>query len=632
LASLLNDPNYTGANAATKQAIFEKFALQDPNFVNANPETQLAIRKKFGLDPLTSGEVPVGRSAVSQIPTEPGANLTPTGSTPISLRDRIMGFVETPAIIAGNIGKAVATPFAQMVGEAYGGYGTPQGKEAGQAAAQATAAQFYQPRTQTGPEITGAIGKFLGTIPPTPLSSAGIALSTLTPAAINQLSPIVRQAVAPAKNMLASTLTRQQQPTMQGMGAASTAEDLMREERLQRMNLPATAGERTKSLPQQQFEADIERGAIPGVSQTKKEELIKQMTKFREQQKQAISRKLESMANQTGAEVADPTQMRKIGTIVDKVVVDAYEKRFNAYKEAYAKADTAGETLQEVPYENIVNFINTKTPTMRQKLDPILDSVAESLRMNDPSNKGTIPIRALEDVYQEVGKIKGSPNAKQLKDLIDQATEGVGGDLYRKARAQRKQLAKEFENVGRVDKLLGTKVGYVDRQVAYEDIFKHVILDGSLEEMRTVTSLLKKAGPEGRQAYAELQGQTIQHLKDLLTKGDQMSYKNFNTMVKQLDYDDKLVYMFGKQGRDQIVDLRDALKDILVKEPGAVNYPNTAGAVVRGLEGLEAIKFPLAKQAAQYERGRQTSKRLEEALKQPNQLAAPSRSRNNLAP
>lgn len=562
----------------------------------------------------------------------PGAeNVISLPKPEVSLRDRIMGVVETPAIIAGNVAKTVATPVAGMFGEAYGGYGTPQGKEARQAAAKATAAQFYQPRTETGPEITGAIGKFLGATPPTPLTSAGTALSNLAPAAINQLSPIVRQAVAPARNVLASAMTRQQ-PTMQGMGAASTAEDLMREERLQRLNLPATAGERTKNLAQQQFEADIERGAISGVSEAKKTEFIEQMGSFREKQKQAISQKLESMTSQTGAEVADPTQMRQVGKLVDKALVDAYEKKFAAYKKAYADADTSGETLQEVPYQGIIDFINQKTPTMRQKIDPILDSVAESLKMNDPTGKGTISIRALEDVYQEAGKVKGSPNAKQLKQLIDQATEGAGGDLYRAARAQRKQLAKEFENVSRVDKLLGTKAGYVDRQVAYEDIFKNVVLDGSLEEMRTVTTLLKKAGPQGRQAYAELQGQTIQHLKDLLTKGDQMSFKNFNTAVKQLDYDDKLVYMFGKRGRDEIVDLRDALKDILVKQPGAVNYPNTGGAVMRGLEGLEAIRLPLAKQAAQFERGRQTTKRLEEALKQPNQLAAPSRSRNNLAP
>ena len=608
-----------------------EFRQKNPEY-NSVPDVVLAdaLHKKFYANKISK---PDFFKQVGLVGADiPGAEKTITlPKAEVSLRDRIMGLVETPAIIAGNVASAIATPIAGMFGEAYGGYGTPQGKEMGQKAAKATSQQFYQPRTETGPQVTKAIGDFLGAVPPTPLTSAGTALSTLAPVAVNQLSPILRQAIAPAKNVLASTLNRQQ-PTMQGMGAATTAEDLIREERLQRMNLPATAGERNKSLAQQQFESDIERGAISGVTEAKKQELIEQMARFREQQKQAISQKLEGMAEQTGAEIADPTQMRQVGKLVDKALVDTYEKKFNAYKKAYADADTAGETLQEVPYQDIVDFINTKTPTMRQKLDPILDSVAESLRINDPGNKGTISIRALEDVYQEVGKVKGSANAKQLKQLIDQATEGAGGDLYRTARAQRKQLAKEFENVSRVDKLLGTKAGYADRQVAYEDIFKHVILDGSLEEMRTVTSLLKKAGPEGRQAYAELQGQTIQHLKDLLTKGDQMSFKNFNTAVKQLDYDDKLVYMFGKKGRNQIVDLRDALKDILVKQPGAVNYPNTAGAVVRGLEGLEAIRFPLAKQAAQFERGRQTSKRLEEALKQPNQLAAPSRSRNSMAP
>jgi hypothetical protein len=608
-----------------------EFRQQNPEY-NTVPDLALAdaLHQKFYADKISKPDFYKKLGLVGA--DIPGAEKTTALPKPeVSLRDRIMGIVETPAIIAGNVGSAVATPFMRMVGEAYGGYGTPQGKKAGEEAARTTAAQFYQPRTETGPQITGAIGDFLSAIPPTPLTSAGTALSVLAPASVNQLSPILRQAVAPAKNVLASKLTRQQ-PTMQGMGAASTAEDLMREERLQRLNLPATAGERTKSLAQQQFESDVERGAISGVSEAKKQELVEQMGKFRQQQKQAISRKLEGMAEQTGAEVADPTQMRQVGKIVDEALVNTFDKKFNAYKQAYAKADTAGETLQEVPYQSIIDFINQKTPTMRQKLDPILDSVAESLKMNDPTGKGTIPIRALEDVYQQVGKVKGSPNAKELKTLIDQATEGAGGDLYRTARAQRKQLAKEFENVSRVDKLLGTKAGYTDRQVAYEDIFKHVVLDGSLEEMRTVTSLLKKAGPEGRQAYAELQGQTIQHLKDLLTKGDQMSFKNFNTAVKQLDYDDKLTYMFGKKGRQEIVDMRDALKDILVKEPGAVNYPNTAGAVLRGLEGLEAIRMPLAKQAAEFARGRETTKRLEEALKQPNQLAAPSKSRNNLAP
>jgi hypothetical protein len=328
--------------------------------------------------------------------------------------------------------------------------------------------------------------------------------------------------------------------------------------------------------------------------------------------------------------VADPTQTRQVGKIVDKALNDEYTRKYNTYKELYNKADTAGETLQPVSYQGLLDFINSKTPTQRQKLDPILDSVAESLAMNDPSKTGTITVRALEDIYQQIGKVQNSANAKELKQIITNIGEGAGGEMYQAARAARRQLAKEFEDVSRVDKLLTTKAGYTDRRVALDDVFKHVVLDGSLEEMRTVTTLLKKSGPEGRQAYAELQGQTIQTMKDMLTKGDQMSFKNLNTLVTQLDSEDKLAYMFGKTGRDQILDLRDAIKDVVVKEPGAVNYSNTSGAVLRGLETLQKLRFPGAGTAAEMARTQQVSKKLQKALEQPNQLAPATKNRNSL--
>jgi len=205
--------------------------------------------------------------------------------------------------------------------------------------------------------------------------------------------------------------------------------------------------------------------------------------------------------------------------------------------------------------------------------------------------------------------------------------------LYQKARVARAQLAKEFEDVSRVNKLLGTKAGYADRRVALDDVFKHVVLDGSLEEMRTVTKLLKKAGPEGQQAYKELQGQTIQYMKDMLTKSDQPSFRNLNTLINQLDTEDKLTYMFGKTGRNEIIDLRDAIKDVLVKEPGAVNYSNTSGAVLRGLEVLQQlpIKIPGTQTAAEFARTRQITKQVGKALEQPNAMATKQTNKNALA-
>jgi len=117
----------------------------------------------------------------------PGQRSTSVAQPEPTLQDKLMGYVEAPAILAGSLGRAVATPIARMYGEAVGGYGTPQGRQAGEQAAQTVSNQFYQPRTQTGPEVVQAVGQTLGSLPPTPLTSAGTALSTLNGPAARQL-------------------------------------------------------------------------------------------------------------------------------------------------------------------------------------------------------------------------------------------------------------------------------------------------------------------------------------------------------------------------------------------------------------------------------------------------------------
>ena len=622
-------------------ATLVEFRAQYPQY-NDMPDVALAnaLHEKFYADvPKADFYKSIALNPAAFIPDNQNMITLPKAER--STQDKIMGYVETPAIIAGNIGRAITTPVARMFGEAVRGYGTPEGRQAGEQAAQMVSKQFYQPRTETGPEVVGQIGNVLGAIPPTPLTSAGTALSTLAPTATNQLRNIVvpaaRQASAPVTNVLANAMQRQQTPAMQGMGAAQTAEDLMREQRLEQFGIRSTVGERSKNLAQQQFESEVQRGALTGISQDTKTQLAEKMRGFKVGQKEDILNQFERMTEEVGGQV-DRTTPRAVGTVVDKTLNDIYTKKFNAYKEKYKLADESGETLQQVPYQNLLDYIGTHSTTRREKLDPILNDVAELLAMNDPQKTGTISIRNLEDIYQIVGTAKDSPSAKPLKDLITKIGDGAGGKLYQEARQARTQLAKEFEDVSRVDKLLGTKAGYKDRRVALDDVYNHVVVDGSLEEMRTVTQLLKKGGPEGQQAYKELQGYTLQRMKDLLLKKgdetDDILLNNFSNFVTQLDREDKLGYMFGKTGRDKILDLRQTIKDVMVKEPGAVNYPNTGGIVLRGLETLLKlpVKVPGTKTAAEWARERQYSKQLEEALKQPNNLAPSQSSRNSLAP
>jgi hypothetical protein len=613
LSSILNDPNYVNANEATKAAIFDKFSAQDKNFTGANPETQQAIRVKFGVVPATAPE--------------------------LSMREKVMGAIETPFALGATLAGGAIAPIAGVIGTLTSGkYGTQEGIRAGEQAAKSV---MYQPRTQVAREALGAIGEFLqpvtSALPPT-LGAAGTTLNALAPATLMQAGalarPVVGQVTAPVRNALANVMTREQ-PVMPGVGAASTAEDLMRQQRLEQFGIRATAGEREKNLAKQQFESDVQRGALPGVSEDVKAKLGRELGAFKVGQKQDILNQFERMTEEVGGTI-DRSTPRALGKFVDDTVSKIYTDKFKDYKAKYKLADDSGETLEQVPYQSLLDYIGTKSTTRREKLDPILNDVAELLVMNDPQKTGTISIRNLEDIYQVVGTAKDSPSAKPLKNLITQIGDGAGGKLYQEARQTRAQLAREFEDVQRVDKLLGTKAGYKDRQVALDDVYNHIIVDGPLEEMRTVTSLLKKT-PEGQKAYQELQGYTLQRMKDLLLKQgdetDNIRLNNFNNFITQLDREDKLAYMFGKPGRDKLLDLKQSISDVMVKEPGAVNYPNTAGAVLRGLEALQnlPVKIPGTQTAAEFARGLQYKKQLQESLKQPNAMAPAQTNKNALA-
>jgi hypothetical protein len=349
-------------------ATLAEFRAQYPQY-DSVPDIALAdsLHEKFySKIPKVEFYKTIGLGTAAAIP---GAENVVTGKTApeVSMRDRIMGVIETPAVVAGGLASGVVAPLAAMYGEltSPAPQGSAQATAAGEAMAKKAREQFYQPRTQTSREILGAVGEFLqpvtSALPPT-LGSTGATLNALAPTTAMQVNalarPVIAQAVAPVKNAVVNAMTREQ-PAMVGMGAASTAEDLMRQERLNRLGIPATAGERTKNLAQQQFESEVQRGVVAGIGEEAKTKLAEQMAGFKANQKKAIVQNFERMTNEVGAEVADPTQMRAVGKIVDKALNDQYTKKFDEYKALYAKADQAGETLQQVPYQGLLDYINT---------------------------------------------------------------------------------------------------------------------------------------------------------------------------------------------------------------------------------------------------------------------------------
>jgi hypothetical protein len=584
------------------------FRSQNPQY-NDMPDLALAdaLHSKFYSD-IPKGEFfsKIGVSSAAIPGAEQSITLPPQ---PASLQDRLMGAIETPAILAGQLGRMVATPVARIYGEAVGGYGTPQGQQKGEEVAQAVGRQFYQPRTETGPEIVQQISKVLSALPPT-LGATGATLNAITPAAVSQAKSIVTPAATNTQQKLAALL-QPKQPQMTGMGAASTDESLMRQQRALEQNIPLTKGEQLQSFPILQFESDVVK---------ENPELAKSLLQFKEKQKSAILNRFEQLSQETGAEYADPTAYRKVGSLVDAQLVKQFENKKQKVNSAYTAARESGETKQVVDTGKLDQWLVENAPESISV--PQIQTIKAKLEALKKATNGQITIDDIENLYQTAGSLAkpGEQSAVymgRVKNVINDITEGAGGDLYRAARTQRKELAKEFEDTYRVAKLLGTRGGYADRAVALDDVFSHVVLDGSLEEMRTVTKLLKKGGAEGQQAYAELQGQTIQYLKDQLTKNasGQLSFAKLKNAIDTLDREDKLAYMFGNKGREVLTDLRDTVQDALVKPPGTVNYSNTGNVVVRALDKLASLRLPLAKSAADIVKNREITKQVEESTK-----------------
>ena len=411
------------------------------------------------------------------------------------------------------------------------------------------------------------------------------------------------QAVRPAVNRLADALREQEAPTLSGVGAALVPDAQRRINIAKglRVEVPLRKGQATRELGQQQFEAEM--------AKTYPKDVGRPIIESNLNQNERILQNFDAYVDATGAQKAGEFNLREVGKVVDSALVNEANRVKKKITDLYTVAREKGETQEPVSYASLKTYIEQQTPTVRTKLAPILDAVDEQIKLNDPKGTGAISINQIEDIFQFINKNYDPTDAvanvhvRAMKDAINAATEGKGGEYYQTARAMRAKYAREFENVGYIDKLLSKKAGTTDRAVALEDVFDHSILKGSLDDVRAIGRTLKKAGPEGEQAWRELQGQTIEQMKAAVTKNIQrdeggnpiVSPRQFDNFVKNLDADGKLDYIFGKKGAQEIRDLRDTA--ITVYSPVAgINQSNTASALTQALDrirGSALSKLPM---------------------------------------
>jgi hypothetical protein len=308
---------------------------------------------------------------------------------------------------------------------------------------------------------------------------------------------------------------------------------------------------------------------------------------------------IETGAKETGIERGELGQ--RLNDVVSNVKKDRYDK----VQEAYTAADTAGETLQLVPYKSISTYIADKRPTVLEQ-NPILKQVKEELDHNDPNKTGTISLRQMEDIRQlinsevEPGTSNGF-HGKKIRDDIDKITEGQGGDLYQQARSLNHQFMKEFEETPSVRNITALKKNTTERTVPLETIAEKTMLSGPRSHVVEVFKTLENAGPEGQAMIAELRGIVAEQIKNeslqsakLDVNGNPVvSADKLNKIINKLDKSGKLELIFGKQGAERYRTLNEVSKDIYTVPEGSVNTSNT-GATVKGYLADIAASYALS--------------------------------------
>jgi hypothetical protein len=479
----------------------------------------------------------------------------------------------------------------------------------------------YQPTSPVSQDVLQSIGSAfeaskLPPVLPTGMIPSYARMAQGTPPQVRQMGQTVQETVP----RMAQALRKEPQPTMSGVGAAVAPEAVTRSQMAQQLRVPIqlSKGEATKDFGQQAFEIET--------AKNYPETIGKPLLEAKAGRNAAILQNFDAYVDATNKEFFN---LRKVGKVVDEALQKSYDKDAGLVRAAYEKARVEGAMQDPIDYSPLTAYIQKQAPTVRAKLSPILDVVDEEIARNDLNKTGAMPINALEDIYKVINENYDFNSPKhfiEMKNIINQITANKGGEAYQTAKKLRTELGNKYENSSYVDKLLSTKKGYSkDRMIAFEDVFKHSILDGSLDDVRAIGYVLKKSGKEGLDAFNELKGQTIQYIKDEVTKSTKndilgnlvVSPARFKAIVTELDQDGKLDYLFGKKGAQEIRNLLETTLNINTTVEGAANYSNSSSAIIRGLDALG--KFPIpkvlgAKTAAEMIKNRELKKQVQESI------------------
>jgi hypothetical protein len=592
----------------------------------------------------------VTQQQIAQPPAQPsiGQQIVGAGETALTLGTGAVG---------GTLGTLAGTLQGLSQQILSGNFGTPEAMRAVEkAAAEGAQALTYQPRTQAGQEQVQAVGQVLANVLPPVLPA--IAAPGAVMQAARTAAPTVGAAgqIAGAAGRRAATATGQAiakpvqaattavretlgmevapAPAQTGArvsaGAAATPESLRRTTTAETLPVPVTLtkGAATRDAQQLAFEKEQIKSDLGGpLRQRAEENNLQALQNF------------DALVDMTDAQLMD---LSSTGGAVVKSLTEGLTAAKNRTRAAYKAAEKAGELENSVTLKTVVDYINENIP--EGDLAPILKAAQQkaiAIGAAVPDADGRLvaqPItlrqaESLRQTFQRAG-FEGADqfHGGSLKRAFDVETEGLGGDLYKKARQIRLDQARKFENRAIVARLIKNRKGMEDPQVAADQVFRKSILNSSPEEITFLKRVLLTSGNDGQQAFKELQGATVRHLRDEATKGMGMDSQDrplispakLHQSVQALDANGRLDVILGKKNAQIVRDLDDVVRYVTTVPPGTlVNSSGTAGTLLAAMAeagatgALTGLPLPVASGIRQIIKMRQegrTKAKINEAL------------------
>lgn len=642
---------------------FDVEAARKAGYTDAEIAAHLARRYSFDLKAAKSSGYADSEiiSHLSNKAEIPGAT-TPQESKGPGIVDKLLGAGEAAlTTVTGATGGALGAIGGTIGGLAgavsTGKVGTREGADMVEQAAAEGAAKFtYAPRTEQGQEMAGAIGQVMQNLIPL----AGVAPAMVPAGSVSQPAAVARATLAaatdrarasiPAATARVAEVARNAMPgrdaaakptpgTFGSVGAAGADMAGQRIATAEALPVPIrlTKGQATRDFEALRFEGETAKN--PNLGAPLRERSASQNAQ--------LAQNFEALIDETGARA---TSAIETGRIVDRALVQAAAKKKAEYRIKYREADKAGEMAEPVSTGPIVDFLTENASANAPELAGASLGIAqrELIRLGGAEMVDgqlvarELPLKQVELLRRQIGNaMDAAPDnatnlrmGVMLRELIDQQTEGMGGDLYKQARSARRRYAQLFEDNAVVRDLLRTRRGTADRQVALEDVFRRSVLNGDRASVGMLRRTLQVAGgEEGAQAWRELQGATARHLLDEATKGvgtdmagqPIFSAAKLNNAVRALDTDGRLDFLLTKKGAQTVRDLNEIAKVVLTMPPGTVNTSNTASVLLAALAeagvsgSLTGLPLPILtglRALSVHVKDRRIRQRVQEALRE----------------